>query len=77
MRKDHHTMSPPKIPAPTSRTAEMIGKLDRALELFSDAEARREEAQKTVAAAKFEFGDLTRNAPHVAFSDIKAQAKHE
>ena len=54
----------------------MIGKLERALELFRDARQRCEEAQKNVTAAKFDLGDLTRNAPRVG-SDIKAQAQHE
>ena len=69
-------MSPVRIPEPTKGTAEMIGKLERALKLFADAKERRETAQKAVTAAKFDLGDLTRNAPRVG-SDIKAQAKHE
>ena len=69
-------MSPVRIPEPTKGTAEMIGKLERALELFRDARQRCEEAQKNVTAAKFDLGDLTRNAPRVG-SDIKAQAQHE
>ena len=69
-------MSPPKIPDPTRAAAENIAKLDRALKLFSDAKERRETAQKAVTAAKFKIGDLQRNAPRTAFSDIKAEAKH-
>ena len=69
-------MSPPKIPEPTRAAAENIAKLDRALKLFADSRARREEGQKAVAAAKFKLGDLQRNAPRSAFSDIKAEAKH-
>jgi hypothetical protein len=56
-------------------TAEQIAKLDRALKLFSDAKARREEAERGVQAAKFELGDLSR-APRVT-GDIKAMAQHE
>ena len=67
---------PPKIPAPTSRTTDLIRKLGRALELFRDAKQRREEAQKTITAKKFEIGDLTRNSPRVT-SDIKELARHE
>ena len=69
-------MSPPKIPEPTRAAAENIAKLDRALKLFADARKRREEAQKAVAAAKFKLGDLQRNAPRSAFSDVKAEAKY-
>jgi hypothetical protein len=68
-------MSPPKIPEPLRSTAEQIAKLDRALKLFSDAKARREEAERGVQAAKFELGDLSR-APRVT-GDIKAMAQHE
>ena len=76
LRKEEHDMQPVKIPEPTRSTAEMIGKLERALKLFADAKERRETAQKAVTAAKFDLGNLTRNAPRVG-SDIKAQAKHE
>ena len=69
-------MSPPKIPEPTRAAAENIKQLDRALSLFADAKERREEGQKAVAAAKFKLGDLERNAPRSAFSDVKAEAKH-
>ena len=69
-------MQPVKIPEPTRAAADNIAKLDRALKLFADAKERRETAQKAVTAAKFDLGDLTRNAPRVG-SDIKAQAQHE
>jgi hypothetical protein len=65
----------PKIPEPTKRTAELIGKLARALNLFDDAKQRREEAQKTITAKKYELGDITRNAPRV--TSVKEQAAHE
>jgi hypothetical protein len=68
-------MSPPKIPEPTKRTAELISALERALDLFADAKARREEAERGVQAAKFELGDLSRNAPRA--TGIKEMAQHE
>jgi hypothetical protein len=67
---------PIKIPEPTKRITDLIGRLDQSLKLFDDAKGRREEAQRTVTAKKFELGDLTRNAPRVT-SDVKAMAKHE
>ena len=69
-------MSPPKIPDPTRAAAENIARLERALKLFADSRTRREEGQQRANAAKFRLGDLQRNAPRTAFSDIKAEAKH-
>ena len=69
-------VSQSKIPEPTRAAAENIAKLDRALKLFADSMERREEGQKAAAAAKFKLGDLQRNAPRAAFSDVKAEAKH-
>ena len=65
-----------KIPEPTRSTSEQIAKLDRALKLFDSAKERREEAQKAFNTAKFQRGDLERNPPRAAFSDISAEAKH-
>jgi hypothetical protein len=70
-------MSLPKIPEPTRAAAENISKLGRAIELFQDAKARREQAQQAVNAAKFKLGDLQRNPPRSVFGgDIKAEAEH-
>jgi hypothetical protein len=66
---------PPKIPDPTRSTADLIAKLDRAIELFTDAKQRLEEAERGVRSAKFELGDITRNAPRA--SDIREMAAHE
>ena len=69
-------MSPPKIPEPTRAAAENIKQLDRALKLFANALQRREEAQQRANAAKFKLGDVQRNAPRAAFSDVKTEAQH-
>jgi hypothetical protein len=62
-------MSPVKIPEPTRTAAENIAKLGRAIELFQDAKARREQAQHAMNAAKFKLGDLQRNPPRMFLGD--------